>query len=207
MKKLDRQRKITLAALSMALVVAVYLNWQYSRTGADLHIVTEEVDVQQQEILDVMEQQNLNPDGDMLAAAAENEVQNYGDAQLVATTAGSATKYFEETRLSRQKSRDEALDVLQKSLKNAKISDAEKTQATEKLSKIIQDITTETDVENLVKAKGFTDCVAFITDDKISVAVQTSNGDLSKQNVAQIRDIVLNKTAINTQNIVVIEVK
>ena len=31
MKKLDRQRKLTLAALSMALVVAVYLDWQYSR--------------------------------------------------------------------------------------------------------------------------------------------------------------------------------
>ena len=207
MKKLDRQRKITLAALSMTLVVAVYLNWQYSRNGADLHIVTEEVDAAQQEILDVMEQKNLNAEGDMLAAAAEDEVQNYGDAQLVATTAASATKYFEETRLSRQKSRDEALDVLQKSLKNAKISDEEKAQATEKLSGIIQNITTETDVENLVKAKGFTDCVAFITNDKISVAVQSSNGNLSKQNVAQIRDIVLSKTAIDSKNIVVIEVK
>ena len=207
MKKLDRQRKITLAALSMTLVVAVYLNWQYSRNGADLHIVTEEVDAAQQEILDVMEQKNLNAEGDMLAAVAEDEVQNYGDAQLVATTAASATKYFEETRLSRQKSRDEALDVLQKSLKNAKISDEEKAQATEKLSGIIQNITTETDVENLVKAKGFTDCVAFITNDKISVAVQSSNGNLSKQNVAQIRDIVLSKTAIESKNIVVIEVK
>lgn len=206
MKKLDRQRKITLAALSAALVVAVYLNWQYSRTGDGLHIVTEEVSAEKQEILDIMEQQNLNAEGDMLAVMAEDEVQNYGDAQLVATTAKSATKYFEETRLSRQKSRDEALDVLQKSLKNAKISDAEKTQATEKLSKIIQDITTETDVENLVKAKGFADCVAFISDDKISVAVQPSNGNLSKQNVAQIRDIVLNKTSVSTQNIVVIEV-
>ena len=206
MKKLDRQRKITLMALSMALVVAVYLNWQYSRTGADLHIITEEVDTSQQEILDVMEQYNLNAEGDMLQTAAEEE-RNYGDAQLVATTAQSAQKYFEETRLSRKKTRDEALDVLQKSLKSAKISDAEKTQATEKLSKIIQNMTAETDVENLVKAKGFTDCVAFITDDKISVAVQPSNGSLSKQNVAQIRDIVLSKTAVTTDNIVVIEVK
>ena len=207
MKKLDRQRKITLMALSMALVVAVYLNWQYSRTGADLHIITEEVDASQQEILDVMEQYNLNAEGDMLQAAAEEEIRNYGDAQLVATTAESAKKYFEETRLSRKKTRDEALDVLQKSLKNAKMSDAEKTQATEKLTKIIQNMTAETDVENLVKAKGFTDCVAFINEDKISVAVQPSKGSLSQQNVAQIRDIVLSKTAVSTENIVIIEVK
>ncbi|MBR2503032.1 MAG: hypothetical protein IKB62_02795, partial [Oscillospiraceae bacterium] len=65
MKKLDRQRKITLMALSMALVVAVYLNWQYSRTGADLNMKTEQIDAQQQEILDVMEQQHMNLDGDM----------------------------------------------------------------------------------------------------------------------------------------------
>ena len=207
MKKLDRQRKVTLMALSMALVVALYLNWQYSRTGVDMNMVAQETDAQQQEILDIMQQQNLNPDGDMLAVAAEDEVHNYGDAQLVATTAKNSQKYFEETRLARQKSRDEALDILQKSLKNAKISDAEKTQATEKLAKIIQDMTAETDVENLVKAKGFSECVAFISEGKISVAVKPSNGDLTKQNVAQIRDIVLSKTTADAQDIVVIEVK
>ena len=36
---------------------------------------------------------------------------------------------------------------------------------------------------------------------------QTKNGELTKQNVAQIRDIVLSKTAIDSQSIVVIEVK
>lgn len=215
MKKMDRQRKITLAALSMALVVAVYLNWQYSRTGTD-YVMYDDAAILQQELLETIENSSLsedvtettiNPDGDLLSVSNEDEVKNYGDAQLVATTEKSAQKYFEETRLSRQKSRDEALDVLQKTLKNSKLTDTEKTTATEKLSSIIQDITTETDVENLVKAKGFTDCVAFINEGKISVAVQVSNGDLTKQNVAQIRDIVMNKTAIDAQNIVIIEVK
>ncbi|MBQ5312847.1 MAG: SpoIIIAH-like family protein [Oscillospiraceae bacterium] len=217
MKKIDRQRKITLAALSMALVVAVYLNWQYTRTGADSYIMTEDASVLQQELMDTIESSQLtdmdltetavNPEGDLLAVSNEDEVKNYGDAQLVATTEKSTQKYFEETRISRQKSRDEALDVLQKTLKNAKLSDTEKTNATAELSKIVKDITAESDIENLVKAKGFTDCVAFINGDKISVAVQVSNGDLTKQNVAQIRDIVLNKTQVPTQNIVIIEVK
>ena len=194
----------------MALVVAVYLNWQYSRTGADVHIMTDEAStVLNEELTMLMEQQTSNSDGDLLPVNAETEetTKNYGDAQLVATTEKSAQKYFEETRLTRQKSRDEALDVLQKTLKNAKISENEKAQATEKLSEIVKDITTETDVENLVKAKGFADCVAFISDGKITVAVQTKNGELTKQNVAQIRDIVLSKTTIESQDIVVIEVK
>lgn len=210
MKKLDKQRKITLVVLSMALVVAVYLNWQYSRTGADVHIMTENAEMLNHELEEIINNQTVSTGGDMLAVSADNyeeTTKNYGDAQLVATTAKSAQKYFEETRLNREKSRDEALDVLQKTLKNAKISDAEKTQATEKLTEIVKDITTETDVENLVKAKGFADCVAFISDGKITVAVQTKNGELTKQNVAQIRDIVLSKTDIDSQNIVVIEVK
>ena len=214
MKKLDRQRKITLAALSMALVVAVYLNWQYSRVETDSYIATDD-NMLQQELIETLEdsayfeqtvsETTLNPESDLLSTV--NEAENYGDAQLVATTEKSAKKYFEETRLSRQKSRDEALDVLQKTLKNSKLSDAEKTKATEELSLIIKHITAESDIENLVKAKGFTDCVAFINGEKISVAVQVSNGDLTKQNVAQIRDIVLNKTTVKAQDIVVIEVK
>ena len=85
MKKLDRQRKITLAVLSMALVVAVYLNWQYSRTGADVHIMTEETSVLDQELAQIMEQQTANTEGDLLAVSVEMEdetVKNYGDAQL-----------------------------------------------------------------------------------------------------------------------------
>lgn len=92
-------------------------------------------------------------------------------------------------------------------MKNAKLTDDEKKKATEELSKIIQDMTTETDIENMVKAKGFSDCVASIAQDKISIAVQTTGGELAKADVAKIRDIVLSKTTISSQNIVVVEVK
>lgn len=208
MKKLDRQRKLTLAALSMALVVAVYLNWQYSRVEDDSYISAQDAATLNGQFEQTAQQTQLtNPEGDMLAVTSDEEIENYGDAQLVATSGKSAQKYFEETRLTREKSRDEALDVLQKTLKNAKISDAEKVNATEKLSRVVQDITTETDVENLVKAKGFAECVAFINGEKITVAVRTSGGDITPQQVAQVRDIVLGKTTVEAQNIVVIEVK
>ncbi|MEG2929707.1 MAG: SpoIIIAH-like family protein, partial [Oscillospiraceae bacterium] len=75
------------------------------------------------------------------------------------------------------------------------------------LSEIIQDITTETDVENMIKAKGFVDCVAFKSGEKVTVAVQANQGELTKQEAAKVRDAVLNKTDIAAQNIVVIAVK
>ena len=59
----------------------------------------------------------------------------------------------------------------------------------------------------MVKAKGFTDCVASISGEKISLAVQSNNGELAQQDVAKIRDVVLSKTSITSQNIVIVEVK
>ncbi len=200
MKNINTQRKASLIILSFAMVIAVYLNWQYSRTGNNGFILTD----------DIAQQTNTgieNSESDMLMTSDDYESKNYGDAQLVATTKTDSEKYFYQARLSRQKTRDEILDTLQKTLKNAKISDSEKKDATTKLSKIIRDMTNETDIENMVKAKGFSDCVASISDDKISVAVQPNSGELTKADVAKVRDIVLSKTSILSQNIVVVEVK
>ncbi len=199
MKNINRQRKASLLVLSFAMVIAVYLNWQYSKAGTDGYIVTDQVS-------QYMNAQVATDEGDMLLTSDDYETKNYGDAQLVATNKTDGDKYFEQARLSRQKTRDEALDTLQKTLKNAKISDEEKTKATGELSVIIQNMTTETDIENLIKAKGFRDCVASIAEDKISIAVRPVNNELSKADVSKIRDVVLSKTTISSQNIVVVEV-
>ena len=200
MKNINKQRKASLLVLSFAMVIAVYLNWQYARGADESYILTSEL-TQRTNAETVMDET------DMLMSSDDYETKNYGDAQLVATTQTDSDKYFEQARLSRQKTRDEALDTLQKTLKNAKLTDEEKKNATEKLSQIIQDMTSETDIENMVKAKGFSDCVASISDGKISVAVQPTGGELTKADVAKVRDVVLSKTTISSQNIVVVEVK
>ncbi|MEG1781835.1 MAG: SpoIIIAH-like family protein [Oscillospiraceae bacterium] len=198
MKTINRQRKATLLVLSFAMVIAVYLNWQYAKGSNENFIKTDDMTLQT----------NAQPgEKDMLLTQEDYETKNYGDAQLVATAASDGEKYFQQARLSRQKTRDEALDTLQKALKRAKLSDEEKKAATAELSKIIQEMTSETDVENMVKAKGFTDCVAAISNGKISLAVQSAGGELTKQDAAKIRDIVLSKTTITSQNIVVVAVK
>lgn len=200
MKNINKQRKASLLVLSFAMVIAVYLNWQYARGADDSYILTDRL-TQRANAETTMDET------DMLMSSDDYETKNYGDAQLVATTQTDSDKYFEQARLSRQKTRDEALDTLQKTLKNAKLTDQEKKTATEKLSQIIQDMTSETDIENMVKAKGFSDCVASISDGKISLAVRPVNGELTKSDVAKIRDVVLSKTTIPSQNIVVVEVK
>ncbi len=197
MKNLNKQRKVTLIALSFALVIAVYLNWEYSQGTQDSYFQTQSLETQGDGVIS---------EDDLLVTMEDYDTENYGDAQLVATNQTDTQKFFEQTRLSREKSRDEALDVLQDTLDDSKLTDAEKLKATESLTKIVESITIQTDIENSIKAKGFVDCVVTISDEKVSVAVQSNQGELTEQDVVKIRDVVLSKTSVTAQNIVVVEV-
>ncbi len=198
-KGIKAKQKFTLFTLILALGVAVYLNWQYSR-NTDGFTVSE----------DVLPVANATLDGEDAVATQESVLEalpdkNYGDAQLVSTN--ETDEYFEEARLTREKTRDEALDELQKSLDSANLTNDEKEELTSELSFVIANITAESDIENLIKAKGFEDCVVFANTDKVDVAVKTGGEALNAQSVAVIRDIVLSKVETTSQNITIVEVK
>ena len=193
-------QKLTVLTLAVALAVAVYLNWEYARTGD----IAAEPDAAQTsataEDAAVAEQ---------TAAGEESATgdKNYGEAQLVSVTESTGTEFFEQARLSRTKSRDEALDTLQKSLKSAKLTDEEKENLTAQLSSQIDSIAAENEIETLLKAKGFVDCVVFIGEDKVDVTVMTTNAQLGQSEVAQIRDAVLERCEVAAQDITVVEVR
>lgn len=188
-------QKMTLLTLVVALGVAVYLNWEYAKS-TDLALDATQANAPVTGVVT-----------DALAVDAGVGDKNYGEAQLVSVGEATGDKFFEQARLSRTKTRDEALDKLQKSLKNAKLTNEEKAELTAQLTATIDSITAESDIENLIKAKGFVDCVAFIDSDKVNITVMTTNDGLTKEEVAQIRDIVLSKCKVSAQNITVVEVK
>lgn len=196
-KKLNQ--KMTLLTLVVALGVAVYLNWEYAKS-TDLALDAAEANAPVTTTGVVTDA--LAVDGDV-----ETGDKNYGEAQLVSVGEPTGEEFFEQARLDRAKTRDEALDTLQKSLKSAKLSDEEKDALTAQLTAAIDSITAESDIETLVKAKGFVDCVAFINGDAVDVTVMTTSDGLTKEEVAQIRDIVLSKCQVTAQNITIVEVK
>ena len=111
--------------------------------------------------------------------------------------------YFTSAQLSRQQARDEALQVLQTVLANAEALDATKEQALADISAIAGEIEHESNVEALVVAKGFEDCVAVINGDKASVIVKSAEELLPSQ-VAQITEIVYQQTGILPVNLNII---
>ena len=126
---------------------------------------------------------------------------NFDDSGL---TGGNAQQedYFTATALNRQQSRDEAIDVLNMVIESEEASEEARAEANAKISKIALDIQNESNIETLVKAKGFEDCIAVISDDSVSVVVGAES--LQAAEAAQILAIVYQTTGIDTEKISII---
>lgn len=198
-------RKATAITLAAALVVAVYLNWQYARTGVTLEedAVNVAAAVETEEAVSAPIMDGLMTEAEAVSSANKN----YGEAQLVSVANNSGSKFFEEARLKRTKAHDEAMDAVQKALKSASLSAEEKKSYTQQLTGSLEDLNAENEIETLVRAKGFADCLCFLQSGRADMTVMTSGDALTAAQVAQIRDIVLSKSNVTAQNITIVEVK
>lgn len=198
-------RKATAITLAAALVVAVYLNWQYARTGVTLEedAVNVAATVETEEAVSAPIMDGLMTEAEAVSSANKN----YGEAQLVSVANNSGSKFFEEARLKRTKAHDEAMDAVQKALKSASLSAEEKESYTQQLTGSLEDLNAENEIETLVRAKGFADCLCFLQSGRADLTVMTSGDALTAAQVAQIRDIVLSKSNVTAQNITIVEVK
>lgn len=203
MRSSKASQRMTILTLMVALGAAVYLNWEYAKS-TEIAVDAEPAEAQV-EVTDLAGDDAVVTDA--LPTDIEEGDKNYGEAQLVSVGEADGSGFFDDARMTRKKTRDEALDTLQKTLKKSKLSDEEKKSMTEELSKTIENIATESEIESLVKAKGFVDCVAFLDSDKVNLTVMTASDGLTKEEVAQIRDIVLSKCKVSARDITVVEVK
>ncbi len=205
MRALSRNtRRVTALTLAAALVIAVYLNWQYARaditpqTEDDTLMVSAEPVEAETTITDALPTE---------AEAASGVNKNYGEAQLVSVANDSGTRFFEQARLKREKAHDEAMDTLQKSLKSSSLTAEEKKEYTAQMAAGLEDLNAENEIETLVRAKGFADCLCFLQAGRADLTVMTAGEPLTAAQVAQIRDVVMNKSNVTAQNITVVEVK
>lgn len=208
-------RRATAVTLAAALAVACYLNWQYARTDLDTVAVETAAAATStsSEASSDSSASSLGSSGQVTdallteAEAASAANKNYGEAQLVSVANDTGSQFFDEARLKREKAHDEALDTIQKTMKDSSLSDSEKAEFTAQLTANLEDINAETEIETLIKAKGFADCLCFLQSGRADLTVMTSGEPLTTSQVAQIRDIVISKSNVTAQNITVVEVK
>lgn len=205
-------RRATAVTLAAALAVACYLNWQYARTDMDT-VAVETAAAATSAASSGSSDTSSSGSGQVTdallteAEAASAANKNYGEAQLVSVANDTGSQFFDEARLKREKAHDEALDTIQKTLKDSSLSDAEKAEYAAQMTANLEDINAENEIETLIKAKGFADCLCFLQSGRADLTVMTSGDALTAAQVAQIRDIVMSKSNVTAQNITVVEVK
>ncbi len=132
----------------------------------------------------------------------DGNMENHFGGSVQTGNSADGENYFTATALNRQQSRDEAIDVLKLVSESEESSEEAKAEASAKLSQIAEDMQNESNIETLVKAKGFEECVAVISDNSVSVIVSAES--LQAAEAAQILAIVYDTTGINPENVSIV---
>ena len=122
-------------------------------------------------------------------------------------TASASSDYFATARLNRQQARDSALSLLQDAAAREDADETVKEQVNETIQTMADYTVTEAQIENLVVAKGYTDCVAFIGENSLSLAVSAPEGGLVEADTAKIVDVVNQAAGFTADQIKIIEVE
>lgn len=175
------RRKILLATLVVILGAAIFVNWQFGSVALD----------------DSETSKNL---GDAQYVNGTNVSQEDAESQT-----DDIADYFSSVRLERQQTRDSIKENYEKISADTSVSEAEKAEAMATFAKLMENIKKETDIENLVKAKGVNECVAVINDGTVTVIVDCE--ELDDVLLLRIKEISNKQTNISFENITIIQAK
>ena len=114
--------------------------------------------------------------------------------------------YFASARLTRQQARDSALSLLKEASENDDVDAETASEAAKSIETLASYTLSEAQIENMVTAKGYEDCVVFMSEDGVSVVVSTGEEGLQTEDIARITDIVKQETGLSAESIKIMEV-
>lgn len=181
------KKNIVAAAVLVTVCAGIYVNWLYTEQEP-VQSLSETLDYEK-----VMSEDGLLLTEDVAAITAGEDVST------------TATDYFAAVRLSRQQERDNAFNMLQEVMTYSETDKA--AESALDLEDIVQTALSEAQIESLIIAKGYQDCVAYMTSEGISVAVSSPEGGLQSADVAVIADVVMSQSDYGLKDIRVVEVQ
>lgn len=181
------KKNLVAAAILVTVCAGIYVNWSYTEDQTT-PVLTDTLDSAK-----LLSSDMLVMSGDMT------------DLNGTGQNSNTIENYFAAVRLSRQQARDSAVGLLQEAM--AYESDAETAQSNAQLEQIVQTALCEAQIESLIIAKGYADCVAYISEEGISVAVASPEGGLVQSDVAVIADVVMSQSEYGFEDIRVVEVQ
>jgi len=183
-----RKKQITVTVLLILVGAAGYLNWNFQQRVIDPEVA----EVYNEVTKKIGEAQMVSADVQKEDASLQEEKMDYN-------------AYFVQAKLERDTKRSESIDMLRSLLETQTTDKEAKKQAEEELYRLVHYTEQETAVENLVKAKGFSDAIVFMGENLVSIAVK-SNG-LNEIDAAVLQDAVMSTTGYSADKIKIVEVE
>ena len=176
------KRNVVVATMAILVCAAVALNWKYSGEDA---------------VKGAQETGSKLLGEATLVSGQEGDAEGAADEEAVYT----GSDYFASARLTRQQARDNAISLLQEAAEQENADQSVANEASEGIQVLASYTLKEAQIENLVTAKGYQDCVAFRGEDGISIVVSTDDGELTAEDVAKITDIAKSETGYSASGI------
>ena len=180
MKKLWKRNAVVGAVLALV-VAAVVLNGRYAENVAEAEDA-----------------------GKVLGQATE--VLAEGDGAEEPPSEPEPSDYFAAARLSRRQARDSALALLQEAGASQELDEQAANEVAQGIEALASYTLSEAQIENMITAKGYDDCVVFLSDGSASVVVSTTTDGLQTEDIAKITDVVKRETGLAASAIKILEV-
>ncbi len=214
------KRNAVVAAIVLFVCVAVYLNWSYDQSDTAMgdSSVSAGKTLGEAELVNSDSQIQLSDSSADGSASADTAAESSAESALAAEDgewaedalgeeelAAETDSYFDTARLNREEARDSALSILQETVDDPEADETAVSAAAESITAMASATLQESEIESLILAKGYTDCVAFIGDNSVSVVVSAGGADLEASDVAVVTDIVCGETDFSASNVKVIQ--
>lgn len=177
-----QKKYIIIAALVLALGTAVYINWQFAGTSSG------------------------KTSKELGAASYVNATVGSTSTGDEAVQTSALTKdqknYFATERTKRQNTQDKVIDEAKKVFDLENATDDAKSDAQKSVEKLLKTFTIQDSVESIVKAKGFSECLCYISDEGVTVIVPDS--ELNDTSALVIDDAVTSHYEVDFDNISIV---
>ena len=194
MRALKRNAVIIVVLLFVA--AAVYLNWSYGKTEED--ILTSGIDGE--EVAETNAEDAESTETDIYFTENEEE-------DTLETSSGETdSEYFAQVRLDRTQARDEATETLKIITETDGASQDTIDDALSEIALIAERTEREAEIESMIMAKGFSECVVYMSGDGVTVTVDAPGEELTDSDVAKITDIITSETEFSAADLKIVEI-
>lgn len=121
------------------------------------------------------------------------------EQETIEASSSIASSFFSEYRMEREKNRSKEVEMWNEVINSQNTEKSFKNLAQQELVKIVALTEKEMMIENMIISLGFSDALAFMSDDSATIIVETK--ELTQAQVARIQDVVVRKTKLSPTNI------